>query len=151
MSTSLSFHYPLGFLSSFYPSAFFFLPPSPSLLRTEPRASHMLDVLVTCPIAMTWEKELARGRTYSGSQFLVTVHYGEKSLMARAGGSRSPCIHSKEAERDECWYSAPFLLLSKSGSPAHGMVLLTVWWVCPPQLTQSKGSLTGVPRVLSPR
>lgn len=49
----------------------------------------------------------------------MSLLMGQKHMVARAQGSWSHCVHSEEAERDEGWCSAHFLLFIQSGIPVH--------------------------------
>jgi hypothetical protein len=42
------------------------------------------------------------------------VHGGGADLAAGEGGLSAHGVHSKEMERDRCWFSAEFLHLSSS-------------------------------------
>jgi hypothetical protein len=62
-----------------------------------------------------------------------TVHYGRGGQAAGTYGSWSHCIHNQEAERDQHWCSAFFLLI-QTGSPAYEMMPPSPWWDFPPKL-----------------
>lgn len=80
----------------------------------------------------------------------------EGGIAAEAAGSCASrsvrqCIHSQEAKRQGCQFSAHFLLLTQPGAPSTGKCSPCLIWVFSLPLTQSRYSLTNVPRGLFPR
>lgn len=97
---------------------------------------HTVGVLVTsgCDEILD-EVVFKEGRVYCDSSSPGTVSPSWcGGVGKRAGGSWSRCLHTKEAERVECWHSAPLSFLFILGLQSKEWCCPHVRWVFPHHL-----------------